>query len=650
MAEWWESAPLVEQKPAATQNWWESAPKVEQDKPAPRTYTAQQMADELSLPVPGTDWRTPEQPVRYKSPIPGGDFMNELATSMAENVPIVGPLVDRAAQATGAQLGSMISGQSPEEVQAQRDVARARNASEQPVANAAGTVAGTVGPLMALGQTQLVGRALGITGPMAQRIAAGTVSGATIAGGDALARGAGGTDAAQQAALGAALGGSMPLAERPMMAIARMLAGQGTPAQIRAMDRSLNRAGIDPRDIGRRLDELGPSAMPLDLDPNLTRQGAAVASLPGEGQTTLSNAMTARQQGANARIQGDVDATLGPATSPMQFNQGIRDAQKALSPQYEAVLEGAQPVNVANIANRLDALEQDFTGDIGSALAKVRTMLNDKAVIMPKSFGQALNVQAPLISDPRRLLNVRHDLDDLVGAAQGNQRRVLRDVRQMIDDELAKAAPGIKEVDKQYEALAKQREGFEQGQQALDSGRTALTPSDLRNVAQASSEQVLGAMSQGARSEIDRLIGTTANNITALKSALKGDGSWNRDRLVTLFGQDKADRLLNVLEREQTFANSFNKIMQNSETAARLAAQNEAAPRKINLEIGKLLTGIPEAAANLGARARSEGVNARLADLLTQRPTPETIDQLLTARRLGQGLLGAAPVPLLTNQ
>lgn len=67
MAEWWESAPLVEQQEQPQQappaNWWENAPRVEdQPREEPRVYTAQQAADEMSLPIPGTDWRTPEQP------------------------------------------------------------------------------------------------------------------------------------------------------------------------------------------------------------------------------------------------------------------------------------------------------------------------------------------------------------------------------------------------------------------------------------------------------------------------------------------------------------------------------------------------------------------------------------------------------------
>src|SRR5690554_4567711 len=119
------------------------------------------------LPIPGTTHPTTPD-TRYHSPIPGGDFMNEVATSFAENIPILGPLTNRAVDETGSRISSMISGRPQEEVLAEGQDIRARNAADQPVANAAGTVAGSVGPLMSLGTTKLGEQALGLTGPLWQ--------------------------------------------------------------------------------------------------------------------------------------------------------------------------------------------------------------------------------------------------------------------------------------------------------------------------------------------------------------------------------------------------------------------------------------------------------------------------------------------------
>lgn len=179
-----------------------------------------------------------------------------------------------------------------------------------------------------------------------------------------------------------------------------------------------------------------------------------------------------------------------------------------------------------------------------------------------------------------------------------------------------------------------------------------MTPADLAATTAGSPAHVLDAMSQGTRAEIDRIIGTTGNNITALKSALKGDGSWNRERLASLFGQGKADDLLNILEREQTYQRAYNTVLNNSETAARTAAQKEAAPRQFgqqSMSIADLLMKVPQGMANVGARSRSESLNAEIANLLIGKPTPELVDQLIASRKMDSGLIGSSVAPLLLN-
>jgi hypothetical protein len=347
------------------------------------------------------------------------------------------------------------------------------------------------------------------------------------------------------------------------------------PGASRMIQREFSNAGIDPAQVPSIMRSMGPDTMVADLSPGLQARAAAIATMPGSGQKTIVDALAARRAGANVRIQTGVDDVLGPAVSPTAFNQGIRDAQRALSPQYEAVLADAQPVDVSSIANAIDGLEVDASGDIASALAKVRGMLDDRGVSMPKAFGTALDVKAPLISNPRQLLNVRQDLDDLVGAAQGNQKRVLRNVRQLIDDELKRAVPGIKDVDAQYELLAKQRDAFETGQQALDSGRTALTPSDLVTARDGSPAEVLSAMSAGTRADIDRIVGTNTNDITAMKRILQGEGNWNRDRLRTQFGEEKAAKLLEIFEREARQHATEQLALQGSRTQVLKAAQED---------------------------------------------------------------------------
>lgn len=121
---------------------------------------------------------------------------------------------------------------------------------------------------------------------------------------------------------------------------------------------------------------------------------------------------------------------------------------------------------------------------------------------------------------------------------------------------------------------------------------------------------------------------------------------------MTLFGREKADRLLNVLEREVAFDRTFSTIMQNSETAARQAAQKELSP----LQWGGGTVSIPDLvlrpiqwAANAAARGRSESVNQQIAEMLIGRPTQQTMDEIIAALIMDRGRVGSAIVPALTG-
>lgn len=576
------------------------------------------------------------------SMIPALDPVNAFATKAIENIPVVGPALDRFGNQVDAGFASALEGKqvTPED----RAAINQADQGQYPVAAAAGAVTGTVGPFMAAGATNLGAKMLGLTGPLWSRMAAGAGSGGVISYLDSVARGDSQGEAGLKTAIGAMTGGTFPMAERGVAAVIQALAKTGAPKSAQVVARGLERDKIDPAAIVAKLREIGPEAVLADLGPNMTRQAGALASLPGEAQTLVRDALVARNAGANSRIQQSVDQALGPAPIPAQVNAEIKSLQRALEPEYRAALSGAKAVDATPIANELDAFVVNSRGEAQSVAKQVRQMLN-------------VTGTAELDPNPATLLEVRKAIDGMFDTVQdGNARRVLSQTRKAVDAMLAAAAPGIKEVDAKYATLAQQREAFEQGQTALDSGRTSMRPQELADAAQNTAPEIFAYMSKGARADIDRVIGTTANNITALKTALKGDGSWNRDRLVTLFGADKADRLLGILEREAAYQRTFNAVTQNSETAARVAAQKDVSPTQFGerpTNVLDLAMRIPQAALNAGARARSDSVNKQIAEALMSQPKPEMIDQLLVARAMAnrKGLIAPGSTGmLLTNQ
>ena len=81
-----------------------------------------------------------------------------------------------------------------------------------------------------------------------------------------------------------------------------------------------------------------------------------------------------------------------------------------------------------------------------------------------------------------------------------------------------------------------------------------------------------------AAADLDRLLGTKANDLQALRSELQGEGGWNTAKLGTVHGAPAADELVGSVDRNLKFRDTYNKVVENSQTAQREAAAREMKP------------------------------------------------------------------------
>lgn len=524
----------------------------------------------------------------------GGTFL----TSTGEGVPIAGPYIDKGLTAASAGIGSLLTGEPYAKVNAEMTRMNEASRETHPVArtlgNVTGAVAGTLPAMMAAPEAFGIGVA---SKPLQYGLSA--LSGATINGADSAVRSGGDMkEAGKGAGIGFATGLAAPflapLVGRSVKAVADNL-HIGAVARALGLDKSaakvladaVRQDGVDPA----ALSQLGDNGMLMDLGPNMRHTAGAIAASPGEGKAIVRGAIGARDADANWRIRSALNETLGEAPTPSRIIDRATQNQQRLAPEYREALRDAGPVDTLPIARYLETEAQTLRGEPQRLVQRVRSMLDHQPTPQEIARARAMGQPAPgttLVSDAAELLNTRHAIDDMLETTQGtNAVNALTTARQAVDDELRASVPGIKEVDAKYAELARQKTAVQRGQSVLSSGREAPRPDELMaEVQQGALPQGLQVgpsavplrLREGARAEIERIVGTNANDRVALQRLIKGEGDWNRARLSTLFGSDKARSIIDLLDREKLFADTSNIVTRNSETAARVAAREAIDP------------------------------------------------------------------------
>jgi hypothetical protein len=479
--------------------------------------------------------------------------------------------------------------------------------------------------------------------PLASRVWRGIAEGA----GYGAAQGAGQTysgnpedyavSAGKGAGMGAVLGGVAPVVGQTLGSGYRWLANKGwgkdAVPQVIADAANADISGLRNLPPGGMLPDAGPSMQGV-------AQGA-VTGTGGEGRTALVTALENRDAGAGQRIQGTVDALYGPAPVPSRLEAGVRQQMANMGPAYDAVLNQAKAVDTEPAANWLQTQITNERGQAQSALKQVRGMLD-----IPDNPGV-------LDPHPRALQATRSTVGGMLDD-QGydpNTKRVLKNAYDMLSNELQTKVPGIRELDSQYAELGAQQRALQPdspGATIFGSGRqSVIRPAELAQTMQEAAQPKgvnVGPSAEpfrlqdAARAELDRIVGTSGNDLNALERTLGKPEDWNAQKLGVMFGKDKADALMNVINRERTFRDTYQNIVQGSQTAQRTAAKEALDTGGANVPTNLTLTGI---AANMGKNALSifqqDASNAtrdRIARwMATQNPAEQQaiIDRLLNA-------------------
>jgi hypothetical protein len=167
---------------------------------------------------------------------------------------------------------------------------------------------------------------------------------------------------------------------------------------------------------------------------------------------------------------------------------------------------------------------------------------------------------------------------DVPAGAVSRQQASLKGLRHELNSTLEDQVPGYAEANAQSAALAKRGEAVEAGTQYLGSGKTTPSPDRFAAEFDPLSQGEKIAFAKGSRGNIDRVLGTKANDLQALRGELQGEGGWNGAKIATVHGQDAADQLAGSVDRNLKFRDTYNKVVENSQTAQRTAAAKAMKP------------------------------------------------------------------------
>lgn len=310
------------------------------------------------------------------------------------------------------------------------------------------------------------------------------------------------------------------------------------------------------------LDDLGPEAMLADVSPDWLGVARGAAARPGT-RGMVVDPLNARSDMANTRLRGDVASNLGPDPVPSRINREIEGNMDQVAREYGPVMRERQTYDFSPITDDLENSVMRLRGDAQRDLQRVRGMMN-------------VHGQDMVSTDPQIAFETRQAIDGMLKTEQNPKViSALTEARQMIDDGLRDSVPRIKEVDAQYHELGRQQEALGMGRPILNNEASAMRPEELSGYLMegANPEGMLVGPSgvptrakQGTLGEIYRAIGTKANDTTALRNIVRGEGDWNREKLGMLFGQEPADNVLNAIDRETVFGDTANRVTRGSDT------------------------------------------------------------------------------------
>lgn len=573
--------------------------------PTPEETAAAKVQAGKVNPVTGNE--IPEFVPRGKDgqPIPGYDpqtgnvdHMGAAGTfgaSMAEGVPIAGPLMDKAAMAGAADIGSLMTGDPVDKVGKQMQAMRDVGNEEHPVARLGGNLAGGLLALGPLGATEAGGWALGTRAgvPLASRLIPSMVSSGAISGADTAARGGDLTDSLTSAGIGAGFGFGLPMLGAGFKQGVGYLGGlleslnpQAAAAKkfgtALAMD-----AKTDPTVMVNPADEIAAQAGDVPLvnadrgGPNTRSLVRRAANTNAETRQTVTKVAQDRFAGQSGRAATFMQRMMGNNLDNVAAMDDLQTAARKVNrPAWKkAYQDGAEVMNTPELERLMGSPA------VVSAMKTAITKGKDRAI---KEGMGTFNPAVSISDDGRITFNrvkpgggttfpdlqfwdyTRRELADMADAARSSGRKgeadTLGGLAKQLNAELDNIVPS-------YKTARAGSAAFFGAEDALDAGKQFAGASDIK--AGPEMRKAFGSLSapeqelfaNGFASGLVKRIKGSPDGLNVINSVFKSQAS--REAVQLALGPVRA-RQVEAYVRIETLADRLRGLTLGSDTTQKL--------------------------------------------------------------------------------
>ena len=317
-----------------------------------------------------------------------------------------------------------------------------------------------------------------------------------------------------------------------------------------------------------RLGTLGDNGMLADASPAMLGLTQGVASKGGPAADTVVDALSNRAGGQSNRLISTLEQNLGPAYSPREVAQMMNSKMDAAGPMFEdAINNGPGRVDISPVMQQFENARLYAKGTDAARLDRAGVLLQG-----PERIG---GINQPKY-DPRALQRSKMEMDAQIagvnnqtGSAAATATRDLVGVRSALNNQLEQQVPNYADANLAFRTAARGNEAFDAGRQALKPGQDVLWPQDLAADFNNRPLEQQALMRAGARSDIASSLGINPNDLGALHKIVGGENDFNRAKMSTLFGDQSTQNVVRDVGNERTYADTYNKVAQGSQTAQR---------------------------------------------------------------------------------